>query len=696
LKRRIFLFLLLSVLLLCSCQGQNNDAAEAAGKNFLKELSQKNFDKAYDLLSSSAQEQISREDFVRRYSSVFSDLEIEEFRAGAATLAVEAQLYTRYSYQGAYSSALCGELTYDYDMELYYENGSWKVEWTPALLFPMMGWGDEIRFSYETASRGEIFASGKVVAANEPGITIYANPENIEDIAVFSAQLAPYIGMTSGEIQEKVEKASPYLAVLRAYPTDEIDSYTINAVAAIPGAGVDSKSFTIFRSYPYGESLFHVVGYVGKISEEKLAAVEGTEEAVYYDEDSLIGLSGIESEYESTLRGLDGFSVYVNSSDGLRKATLFSRPAEDGKDVHLTIDPDFQQYAYDLMEFFLREGQTGSIVLSDPTTGALRIMLSYPSYDPNKLSRGLSSAEYSTLMADTSYPLLNRATQGLYPPGSILKPFTAIIGLETGEIKADTVFPGKIEDNQWTPADPKWNWVYPPITRVRSSASDVCNLYNSLMKSDNIFFAWTAMEVGEERFVDFLHRLGFDQELDFDLGVAVSQTKNADTELNIKYIADMGYGQGELLVTPLQASMLYSILGNEGTLMQPYLVDSLYTTDGRDYQLVSQTEPAVLSDQLVDPYILRVINPMMEAVFERGGTARMAYPPYTCAGKTGTAERSKTTDVSWLTLYKSERPKDLVSVVLIEGPTGNGDSKMEITRGILRYDNDLRKGAAEE
>ena len=249
-------------------------------------------------------------------------------------------------------------------------------------------------------------------------------------------------------------------------------------------------------------------------------------------------------------------------------------------------------------------------------------------------------------------------------------------------------------DNKWRPD--RSDWYYPAITRVKNRG-DKCDLYNSIIYSDNIYFAWVAMELGEEKFVDFFeNKLGFGKKVPFELSVATSRLKNARTEFNIKLIADSGYGQGEVLITPLQAALLYCALANDnGEIYTPYVVESQWRSDGRDYVCLETTEPSLWMTIDFDESARAAVDKGLRDV-TKVGTARSLKPPFSMAGKTGTAEigAKKDREIGWLAVYKDEEPKDTVLTITLDVPTDYGSLKLSIGHYLLQTEEDIKAGDA--
>ena len=308
-----------------------------------------------------------------------------------------------------------------------------------------------------------------------------------------------------------------------------------------------------------------------------------------------------------------------------------------GQDLILSIVLSKQIEAYDLLKENTYSGQNGVAIVMDAATGAVQAMASYPSYDNNLFSFPINSETWKKLNdPDNNQPLYDRATQGLYPPGSLLKPFTIIPALEQGKVTPDSSFDGTIINNQWTPNRSDWN--SPPITRVSNTGSPL-RLTNALIHSDNIYFAWVALKVGAEAMTEFLSSIGFAEPFDFDVPVRKSNIINEGDELYARLLADMGYGQGELLVSPIQMASLFSAYANgTGDSIKPYLVSQIKQTQGTKHVLIKTAEPTVAVANLMEAKTYNTIFPLLQRVITEGTGRRVSSVSTPLAGKTGTAE----------------------------------------------------------
>jgi penicillin-binding protein len=330
----------------------------------------------------------------------------------------------------------------------------------------------------------------------------------------------------------------------------------------------------------------------------------------------------------------------------------------------------------------------------DPTTGALKALVSNPGYDLNAFTGGISQEAYQALLDNPSKPLFNHAWQGLYPPGSVLKPFTAAFALEAEAISVNSEFNESIDVDEnrketWRPTG-FGAWNYPPITRItlRNRPSPL-NMYNGMVTSDNIYFAYAALRLGMEKYMAYTERMGLGEAIPFDLNVSKSQLLNKDTEFNKKLLADSGYGQGEVLITPLQLCATFGAFANGGDIMRPYIVQSLNKTEERRYISVETTRPQVWKENALSRQAIEIINPMLYAVTQSGGTARqLRLDDIRVAAKTGTAELGgdKSREIAWLAGFWLDGNEPRVALVMIEIEANSTYSgyRFDIAREMLR------------
>ncbi len=612
--------------------------------------------------------------FVSKYNTIFSGLGVTQIVIENVS---EPDDNGTCTYTATYKTKDYGDFTNSFTLKSRVEEGKRHVLWDYSLIFPEMEEGCSVLIRTQHAQRGEIFAAdGTLLASNSFADTIYMDVTKVQDIKAVVNAVSPVTGLTETEIVEKFNKAveKEYNVVsLGAFFQGELTEAQRTSILAVPGLGIDDKLYTPIRDYPLGEAAAHMVGYTQFADEDD----EG------YSTSERKGVTGLEAAYEDELRGKDGKIVYIENKWGDNVRTLWEDPMEEGQDLRTAIDPELQQEAYDALSqnLDLAAGEKGIAIVMDASTGSVQAIASYPSYDDNIFTFPLSKAEWDTLNNDENDPLYPRATQGLYPPGSVIKPFTATAALESGAITPDTVFTGTIVDNKWKPDEAGWTWQ--PITRIDDSGTPL-KLLNALTNSDNIYFAWTAMKMGEGTYLDYLSRIGFEEAAPFDLPVGEANLVNST--MSRRLLADMGYGQGELLVAPIQVAAMYTAFANgTGDMMQPVLVEKLCRTEGLEYVTVTQHDPKVWIEDAISQSSLDTLEPMLEAVVSSGSGRGARVPGVTIAGKTGTAEKEgKSREASWFAGYWVDGSYDRLVVVMVDVAEGEGSVKFEIAKRLLR------------
>jgi penicillin-binding protein len=474
------------------------------------------------------------------------------------------------------------------------------------------------------------------------------------------------------------------IQVVKAYPRDGLTYEQQQKLLEIPGVGIDDSTWTVIRYYPYGDLLAQTLGYTGVMTEGDLAKPENAG----LPRDAVVGREGLERAWELTLRGQPGYELYIQDAQGNRKITLAKRAASDGHDLRLTIDMRLQQRAEMLLRRYLSPEMAGSVIVIDPKTGYIQAMASAPSYDPNLFSFPVDPEVLRFLNDPVNQkPFVNRATMGQYPPGSTFKPFTASMGLTDGVISSKTVFPYAIRNNYWTPGDAFG--LDTPIKRMEETKGTL-NLQNAITYSDNIFFAYTALKVGASRFYQHCLDLGLgldsEQRMKFDLPLASSMITRSGRMDDIRRLADSGYGQGQLLITPLQMAALFGSLANGGDIMQPRIVESVCHTEGPRY-VVDKTNPAeVWKEGVVPGYNLSLLIPALKKVADIGTAKELnryrKLKDYGICAKTGTAEigNDKTREIAWLIGFTTKEKMDRLVCVSLEVPATQGSIRTEIAK----------------
>ena len=371
----------------------------------------------------------------------------------------------------------------------------------------------------------------------------------------------------------------------------------------------------------------------------------------------LYGKSGLESSWDDALTGKGGRSLIDRIAGGLGLG-------ESGPlDLTLTIQPSLQRMAAQLLD-----GYIGAAIVIDPATGAVLAMASSPAVDPVPLAAvnqdqvEAARNAWNALLDDPNRPLVRRATEGLYPPGSTFKVVTASAGLQAGIVEPDTVF----EDNGSIEIDG-----HQIVEANRPDDTvDSWTLTEGFAYSLNVVFAQVGLQIGRRTLEQRAEAFGIGSSIPFDEPVSAGQIASSDRFLDSQSaLADTAFGQGELLVTPLHMAMVASAVANGGGAMRPYLVQSLSDVDGK---VVSRVEPSRWQ-AAVDQQTSDTVQGLMVDAVEWGYAGTALLPGYRVGGKTGTAESGGEIPHGWFIGFAGEdQPKVAVGVLLEHGGEGGG------------------------
>ena len=723
----LIVFILATSILPIGCSASHGKGSEVC-RQFIAYIAEGSYGAAYDLLSPSVKNttgeetepgepMISASEFSEKYQQIFNAVGVQEISYLINSVS-DASITSTVNYQMTYITD-DDEITNDFVIDAAYENGRWGILWTPAQIFPSMQWGDKLLLGVNYPKRGEIFdAEGELLVKNLSPITVYCVPNRIpedkKEAALKELLSIPILkknGETQQDFQERMHNAvyskNTSAVVANLYP-DEVDEALEERLLSISEAigvssafGMDtsaSLTSTRFREYPYGRSASHLLGFASVMWKEdwkridlinkrndaltdiinatmgvfdpennKVFKVEDDSNSVY-QKDSWLGYAGLEKQYEEQLRGKKGGYAYIQGIDGRNRQVLYNNPAVDGQDLHLSLSISMQQRVEEVVKTVVYdENISGTVIVMNPKTGAVQAMYSFPDYDVEAFSRGsVGTDAFKALEEDPQKPMLNRAIQGLYAPGSTFKTLTGIAALETGTLTTESQFPSnetiKIARYRTKGGGYKDVWVvkngeyaYTGIDEVARTGSSnrhtPMNMESSIIDSDNIFFSWAALRMGWDKFKGFLEHIGLGERVPFDLTTQPSQIKNPDNESMETYalLAMTGYGQGELLLTPLQMASYISAFRNEGKAPVPYVVESIWQAedkyekdDKKDYVEVYRHEPETWKT-LCSVTNANAMEQMMEGVCklpqDHGGTGKyLGVRSYIIAGKTGTAE----------------------------------------------------------
>jgi penicillin-binding protein 2 len=481
-------------------------------------------------------------------------------------------------------------------------------------------------------ARGLIYdRNGVLLADNVSAYRLELIPEQVEDIDLTLKKLGTFINITPDDLkrfQRARDNSRRFLPITVKLRLDEqeVARFAINR-HRFPGVEVVPY---LTRRYLYNDLFAHVIGYVARLDAQDLKAMGDERYSVL----SHTGKTGIERAYEEQLRGTIGYEEIETNARGRSLGVLKRHVSQAGTDLRLSLDLALQQATVEAFG-----GMTGSAVAVDPNTGEVLAMVSLPSFDTNLFINGISTADYKALSTDPSQPLFNRNVRGGTPPGSTIKPFVALAGLESGLRKP--------EDKIYSSGE----FFLPGQRRgYRDShrgGHGMVDLYSSISESVNTYYYKLAMDMGIVRFDAYMRRYGFGQPTGIDLvgevsGIVPSPEWKRSRFKQPWFLGETviaGIGQGYWVVTPLQLAQGTAGLANGGLLRPLRLVQQKRVGLNQPWQMLPKPEPKSFG---ATPQQLQAIKQGMQMTMHtpRGtGYAIGAGAPYLIAGKTGTVQK---------------------------------------------------------
>ncbi|MBS5939889.1 penicillin-binding transpeptidase domain-containing protein [Clostridium sp.] len=655
----VFTFMLISY----GCSGISK--AEKSFNNFTEKWAESDYTAMYEMLTSESKEYISEEDFISRYTNIFSAIEAKNFSFEINGDKVKDDNGVTIPFKLTMDT-ITGNLSLDdYKVSLVKEDGSYKLNWDEGLIFPNMLKDDKLRVSITPAKRGDILdKDGQLLATDGTINTVGIYPANFNK-ANFQekiSEIAKALDISEENITTKLEaNTNPehFIPLVDILPNDP----KLNSLRNREEEGIIINS-KIGRVYLGGEAFGRLIGYVGNITAEELE--ENKDKG--YNDTSLIGKAGLEQVYEDTLKGEDAAEIYIERD--YDKITIASKEVKDGENITLSIDSALQQKVYSEMS-----GEKGAATAVNPKTGEVIAMVSAPSYDSNIFTTYISKTQKAKWEENDHADELNRFNK-VYAPGSTMKLLTSIIGVENGVIDPNANI--DIQGLKWQPDS---SWGDYKITRVIDPGRPI-NLKDAANFSDNIYYAQVALDLGSEKFIKGLKDFGISEELSFEYPMESSQISN-DGELSKDILlADTGYGQGEVMVTPLHVALFYTTLANEGNIMQPRLVTS------------ENSEAKVWKEGLISKDNLPTLVEAFTALVNDSGAtiADGAVPGHRVAGKSGSAEIKKSqddttgTENGWYASVDPDSSK-ISMAMIIEDVKGRGGSHVTVpkVRNVMDY-----------
>ena len=520
-------------------------------------------------------------------------------------------------------------------------------------------------------------------------------PEKTENLDRTLDELRYIVGLTDNDIEnfkKERRRGTRYTPILLK-PNLTEEQIARFAVSGYQYPSLDVRPY-FKRYYLYGEIMTHILGYVGKINDKDVERLKKDEKFANYSGSNDMGKLGIERYYEDELHGTTGFEEVEINNRGKVIRKLREQPSVAGKSIYLTIDLELQRYITDLLA-----GQKGAIVVLDPKDSGVLAMVSTPSYDNNLFVDGISSEDYKRLLNDPARPLYSRATQGVYPPASTVKPFIAVAAQTENVITQNT-----------TIFDPGY-WVLPNTTKRfrdwKKSGHGYTDLNKAITESSDTYFYQVAHNMGIDRLSEWMKRFGFGMPTGIEIQEETAANMPTREWKQKRYkrpwvqgdTISVGIGQGYWTATPLQVAKATAILVNNGKVNTPHLMKAIEGAELSPYK-----DPLIYPD-ISEPkqnYWDAAKRGMYNVVNSAAGTGRKAFAGanYRVAGKSGTAQvfslkenekynaaglKKELHDHAWFTAYAPYENPRLVVTVILENAGGGSSNAAPLARKVMDY-----------
>ena len=619
-------------------QGKSN---EQVVTEYFELLKKKNYKQMYQMLNSKTVYTPTQKYFVEKYKEFYEEIDAKNIQI---KILDEQDNVIEYL---IYIDTLAGRITYRNKVGVKNE----QIQFNKELIMDGYTDGCKIKITtYNPEKRGRILdRNGKVLAEDGKGYSVGLVKGKLNGENDYG-QIEQYLETDVETLQKKMSASwinddsfVPIKTVSEATKNDLINKN----ILGINGVKISTVSI---RTYPYDKVASHIVGYVQNVNAEDLKKHKNEG----YNSISVIGRSGIEAAYEEKLRGITSGKIdLVDKNDKVIKELCHKEVKMSPQDITLTIDIDLQQSLYNEYQ----NDKSASVALN-PKTGEVLALVSTPSYSNNDFVLGLSTDKWNALNNDVNQPLMSRYKQ-TYTPGSSMKPITAAIGLETKAIDPDKDLGAK---DKWQ-KDSSWGNYY--VTTLHAPSPN--NLKNAITYSDNVYFARSALNIGKENLFKYYKNLKIGKKVTFELALNKSQYINKNQKVSDQLIADSGYGQGQILINPLQLASIYSAFVNNGSIYQPHIVQGQTKTWIKN--VFSKETTKTIKEALIN------------AIADKNGTGHAIYHDHVVlAGKTGTAEIKQSqsdttgTELGWFTVMTIDEKQPILMTTVVEDVKNRGGS----------------------
>lgn len=554
--------------------------------------------------------------------------------------------------------------------------------------------------------------NGVVLARNYSAFTLEITPSQVDNLETAIDELSAIIDIQPKDrkrFKRLLDEAKNFESIpIRTRLTDaEVAKFAAQRYR-FPGIEVKAR---LFRQYPLANVASHAIGYIGRITDRDLKWIEESEKQATYKGTDHIGKTGLEQHYEFELHGETGYEEVEIDAGGRALRSLKRIAPVSGNNLALTLDAKLQQITEQAFG-----DRKGSLVAIEPSTGGILALVSNPTYDPNLFVDGITPENWRELNEHPSKPMVNRAINGAYPPGSTFKPFMALAALEMG----------KRTPNQAISDPGYFNFGNHQFRDDKKGGHGSVDMYKSIVHSCDTYYYILANDMGIDNIAKFMGQLGFGQRTGIDIGkddfgeskgVLPSQEwkkqrfkKPEQQKWYAGETISIGIGQGYNAYTPIQLAQATATLANNGVMFRPHLVRYIVDTKTGEKRPV---EPQPIRDLQLKQQNVDVIRRAMVGVNKEGtGTRAFAGAPYEAAGKTGTAQvfslkgaqykegavKKELRDHALFIAYAPADKPTIALAVLVENGGFGAQSAAPIARMVLDYYllGKLPAGAAKE
>ena len=642
-KKKYIIGISVCVLLIVSVffifnQGKSN---EQVVTEYFELLKKKDYKQMYQMLNQKTVYTPTQKYFVEKYKEIYDDIGADNIQV---KILDEKNDIVKYQIS---MDTVAGTIEYKNKIGVKNE----QIQFNNNLIMKDYKDGCKIKVTtYNPEKRGRILdRNGKVLAEDGKGYSVGLVKGKLNGENDYG-QIAKYLETDVETIQKKM--SASWIKDDSFVPIKTVSEITknglvYNGILNISGVKISTVGI---RTYPYDKVASHVVGYVQNVNAEDLKKHKNEG----YNSTSVIGRSGIEAVYEKQLRGSSSGKIdLVDKNDKVIENLCALEIDKSPQDITLTIDIDLQQSLYNEYQ----NDKSASVALN-PKTGEVLALVSTPSYSNNDFVLGLSTDKWNALNNDSNQPMMSRYKQ-TYTPGSTMKPITAAIGLETKIIDPDKDLGAK---DKWQ-KDSSWGSYY--VTTLHAPSPN--NLKNAITYSDNVYFARSALNTGKDNLFKYYKNLKIGKKVPFELALNKSQYINKNQKVSDQLIADSGYGQGQILMNPLQLASIYSAFVNNGSIYRPHLVE--------------QGEQMWIQRVFSDKTVKTIKEDLINVIADEKGTGHAIYhDSIALAGKTGTAEIKQSqsdttgTELGWFTVMTTDSKQPLLITTMVEDVKDRGGS----------------------